>query len=161
MVPYPNSGEPVWRDLKGRLWRVEKEAWIETGIKGHAFRLLGAPDPDTGERRLAARLTDGGTVVAYPGLILDGSSVPLLGRYLDNKVSGWPSTVHDVVYEAIRTRHAPLDLRIVADALYRDMLREFGAWSITANACYVGLRIFGASAASPDRGSEYSLRRAA
>ena len=158
---FPHSGEPKWRDLKGRLWRVESHSHIYTGVTGCAFRLFGPPDFVTGARQLVVQMMDGGDLHVYPGYVLDGSSVPLLGRYLDNKTSGWPGTVHDSVYEAIRTRRAPIEMRQQFDALYRDMLLDFGAWRATAEACYAGLRLFGASSADPERGEEYALRTVA
>lgn len=158
MVPYPNSGEPEWRDLKGQLWRVESHGWIDIGIRNCAFRLFGAPDPGTGVRHLVAYLTEQGRFYVLPGYILDGSSVPLLGRWLDNRTSGWPATVHDAAHEAMRARRLSGEQRTQFAALYRDMLKAFGAWSVTAWLCYAGLRLFGAASADPDSGEEYAIR---
>lgn len=163
--PYLNSGPLVVRDLKSQLWRLEEPAWIDTGITGCAFRLLPLapagfrrPPPD---ERECTHMDNNGRLHVMPGYIYDGSSVPLFGRYLDRKVSQWPGTVHDVLYEAARARKLPESMRKVCDELYRDMLSAFGSFWLTSRICYLGLRLFGGSSASPDRGPEYERRVAA
>lgn len=147
--PYTNSGPLDLTDLKGQLWRVESYAWIDTGITGCAFRLDHLPTPGRGLRPYArTRWDNDGRVHVESGYICDGSSVPLLGRYLDRRVSSWPGMVHDISYEGLRQGALDPSMRKVFDALYRDMLRAFGSYWITAAACYAGLRLFGGPSAA-------------
>jgi hypothetical protein len=149
---YPNSGEPELRDIKGQLWRCDAACWIDTGLKERAFRLNG---PDG---KLVAQLMTDGRLHTSEGYVFDGSSVPLLGRWLDDRTSAWPGCVHDELYEGLRNGSlAPVD-RVFCDRLYRDLLRAFGGWWITSRLCYVGLRLFGGSSAKRHRGPEYPRR---
>jgi hypothetical protein len=149
---YTNSGEPELRDLKGQLWRCDAHCWIDTGFRERAFRLHG-PDGV-----LVAQLETNGRLHVHPGYVFDGSSVPLLGRWLDNRTSAWPGCVHDFLYEGLRNGNlAPVD-RVFCDRIYRDMLRAFGSWWVTSKLCFVGLRLFGASSAKRHMGQEYPRR---
>lgn len=153
MTAYPNSGEPELVDLKRALWGCAAPCWIETGIKGLAFRLTGP----TGD--VCARLDEDGRLHVLKGYIFDGSSVPLFGRWLDYRTSAWPAAVHDVAYEALRAGKLHPDERQRWDALYRDMLKAFGAYWLTSRVAYVALRLFGGSSAA--RAREYEKRKAA
>lgn len=147
MKLYENSGEPSLTNLKGQLWRNEAPAWIYTGLTGRAFALLGLPNPGETERPTVARHTDDGFTHVLPGYIFDGSSVPLLGRWLDYRTNAWPGCFHDIWYEGGRAGKLVEKVdREPGDAVYASMLGYFGAWGITEVGCYRGLRVFGASA---------------
>jgi hypothetical protein len=150
-VRYEHSGGLDVVDLKGQLWRLEQPAWIETGLKGYAFRMP-ALRPFTD----ASYIENDGKLCVMPGYIYDGSSIPLLGRWLDRRVSQWPGLVHDFFYEGLRAGKVDPELREPIDGLYRDLLVAFGAYKATAHACYAGLRLFGAGSAA--RAPEYPER---
>lgn len=160
MNPYTNSGPLVVTDLKKQLWRIEEEAWIDTGIKECAFMLPGLPRPGETKVRESDRtyMTNEGRIFVRPGYIYDGSSVPLLGRFLDRRVSQWPGTVHDIGFEAFRCGSLSQDTIPEFNALYRDMLRAFGSFWLTSRICHLGLRLFGGSSAERNEGSEYPRR---
>lgn len=151
--PYTNGGEPQLSDLKGQLWRCDAQCWIVTGARGRAFRL---EMPGIG---IVAELDNGGVLRILPGYVFDGSSVPLIGRWLDYHTSAWPGAVHDVAYEALRSGKQPGSEAAFWDALYRDMLHAFGAYWLTSRLCYLGLRAFGGS--SRRRRVDYARRRTA
>lgn len=160
-APFENSGPVVRRDLKGKLWRVEETCWIQLPeyFRGWSFRLEpigpslhGDPDLPVTHMTQDARLT------IEKGYVYDGSSIPLLGRWMDNRVSYWPGALHDVLYEAHRAGKLPLVLRKASDRAYHDALDHFGAWGITGNLCYYGLRLFGGSSAARTRGPQYPVR---
>jgi hypothetical protein len=92
-----------------------------------------------------------------PGYLWDGSSGPTV----DGKADPVPSGVHDMLYEALRARKLPPEVRAKADALYRELLRERGMGAFRAGLRYYGLRLFGLWAASPNKGPEYPKRMAA
>lgn len=159
MSKYQNSGPPVLCNIKDKLWRVEGDCWIETGIKGVPFSV--APIALPGERapRPDAPRTwhsIDGILQVKAGYIGDGTSIPWVGRWLDRRASQWGWLVHDIAYEARRSGQN-LD-RQQWDALYADMMDEFGAYWFTSRVLYVGLRVLGAGAASPRRGPEYPVR---
>lgn len=156
--PYTNSGEPELRDLKGNLWRVEADCWIDTGVVGKPFRIMALPEPGRQLdplRSCAERMVDGRLYVKK-GYIFDGSSIPFFGRYLDNKVSSWPALVHDVTHEALRAGELPQSEFTPAAVLYGRMLRAFRSWWVTSKVAIAGLWIFGRRSAR--RAPEYSRR---
>jgi hypothetical protein len=156
---YANGGPPVLRNLKDKLWRVEEECWIDTGIKGVPFALRPLVPP--GQAAISVPCTwhsIDGRLHVKPGYVGDGSSIPLVGRWLDGRGSQWPWLVHDIAYEASRA-----GIKIVRwrwDELYSDMARAFGNVSTTLGewALYYGLRLLGAGSASPRKGPEYPVR---
>ena len=150
--------EPPLRDLLGHLWRVEEDCWIDTGVLGLSLRVAAPPQPggEVDELKCDAELTHSGRLYFKKGFIHDGSSVPLLGRWLDKRVSGWPAMPHDFAYRCSRAGDE-ID-RPLWDGLYSKMMRAFGSWWITAKMCRVGLWLFGRKSASPENGPEYSRR---
>lgn len=160
--PYTNSGEPKLRDLKGNLWRLEEDCWIDTHVTGQPFRIMALPEPgeDADPLSVSVERTNGGRMYFKKGYICDGSSIPLLGRWLDNRVSAWPGLVHDAKHEAMRAGELGPERFVPAASLYRDMMRAFGSFWITSRLCFVGLWLLGRSSASPGRGAEYALRKA-
>jgi len=157
---YPNSGEPSLLDLKGNLWRVEADCWIDTGVTGKPFHIPALPAPGEPVNPLswvAERLTNGRLIVRK-GYVHDGSSIPWFGRWLDRRVSGWPALVHDVQHEAMRAGVLPQSEFVPAARLYSSMMRAFGAWAITSKLCFVGLWLFGRRSAK--RAPEYPVRNA-
>lgn len=144
------SGPLKYSERKG-LHCVETKWWIETGLIDRAFKL------DDGDGAMIAALTSTGRLYAYKPYLWDGSSGPTL----DGAADPVPSLVHDVLYEAIRTRRLPTSMRQAADALYYDLLRERGMGRFRAGMRYYGLRLVGRWAASPNNGAEYPKRSAA
>ena len=126
--------------------------WIDLPLKGHAFHLLDV-DGDT----IIAQLDEHGRLSVNPGYLWDGSSGPTV----DGKADPVPSLVHDVLYEAMRTRRLSAGARAQADDLYYDLLRERGMSRARAGMRWLGLRCFAWYAASPRNGPEYPKRTAA
>lgn len=92
----------------------------------------------------------GGELTVFKGYAWDGASGPTL----DTKSTLAASLVHDVLYQCIRSGILSANARRVADeVLHRLMLEEpakFGWWAkIRANYYFLGVRLFGGSAASP------------
>lgn len=150
--------EPPLRDLLGQLWRVEKDCWIDTGITGLSLHTVAKPPPgkDLDPNVWDAELRPDGRLYFRAGFVHDGSSVPLLGRWLDRRVSGWPAMPHDFSYRV--SRSGVKINRRRWDRLYSRMMRAFGSWWITAKACFVGLRVFGYWSAK--RAPDYARRAA-
>lgn len=141
------SGQLSYSEVKG-LHRCNAPFWIDIGLIGWAFQLEG-PDGN-----LIASLDNRGRLRILPGYMWDGSSGPTI----DGAADPVPSGVHDVLYEAIRTRRLPMDLRPEADRIYRVLLRERGMSRTRAGWRWLGLRLFGRWAASPNKGPEYARR---
>lgn len=153
-MTFNTSGKLHYSDVKG-LHRCEADWWIETGFRG-AFTLQG-PHAVGGVLMHLAYMTDAGRLVVCPGYLWDGSSGPTV----DGKADPVPSLVHDVLYEAMRARKLSMEMRPVADKLYRELLQERGMGAVRAWTRYLGLRLFGRGSASPRKGPEYPRRAAA
>lgn len=143
------SGPLQYVEVKG-LHCVDAPWWIDTGIKGCAFQL--APY-GTGE---PSYMDSGGRLHATPPYAWDGSSGPTV----DGVADPVPSLVHDLLYEAMRARKLPTSMRRTADRLYRRLLIERHMGRPRAWIRWLGLRLFGSSAASPNKGAEYPRRMA-
>ena len=160
-MKYPNSGEPELLDLKGNLWRLEADCWIDTHVTGQPFRIVALPRPgeELDPLKIGAERHTDGRLYVKKGYVFDGSSIPLFGRWLDNRVSAWPGLVHDLKHQAMRAGELGQDRFVPAAALYRDMMRAFGSWWITSRLCFVGLWLFGRKSAKPS--PEYARRKVA
>ena len=151
-MSHKTSGALRYSEVKG-LHRCTADWWIDLGSEwaGQAFALLGT------EQQTIAALDERGKLHALPGYLWDGSSGPTA----DGAADPVPSLVHDVLYEAMRTRKLSIGMRKKADALYHALLRERGMGRFRAGLRYWGLRLFAGYAASPRRGAEYPSREAA
>lgn len=152
MTSYETSGQLRYAIAKGRH-RCGSEWWIQLGEcwVGQALRLLN----EDGEQ--IARLDNDGRLYALRGYLWDGSSGPTI----DGAADPVPSLVHDILYEAMRSRKLPKSMRGKADALYYDLLRERGMSRTRAGLRWLGLRVVGSWSASPLKGPEYPKRSAA
>ncbi len=96
-----------------------------------------------------------GKLVVKKGYAWDGPS----GPFVDTKKNLRASLVHDALYQLMRREF--LETRVfrkAADELFRDLCKEDGVSTVTANIYYRGLRRFGRPNASPER--KKKVRRA-
>lgn len=146
------SSELKYIDVKG--WHcVDEDFTINIPLRGHAFRLEAYTD---GLSSTLTRLDNLGNLTVAKGYLWDGSSGPTI----DGKADPVPSLVHDVLYEAMRSRRLHRSARAKADAIYRDLLIAHGMPAWRANTRWVWLKVGGAFAAAPVRGAQYPKRSA-
>ena len=148
-MTYKTSGKLTFSDVKG-LHHVDEEWWIDIGFVGFAFELVGY------EGKVISRMSNDGRLRALHGYLWDGSSGPTI----DGKPDPAPSLVHDMLYEALRSRKLPASMRGAADTLYRKLLAERKMGFLRRWGRYVGLRLVGWTASSPRKGPEYPKRTA-
>jgi len=87
-----------------------------------------------------------GRMTVKAGYAWDGPSGPVI----DTEENMRASLVHDALYQLMRQGHLKAHTwRRTADQLFRDMCKEDGVSSVTANVWYRALRRFGKPAASP------------
>ena len=97
----------------------------------------------------------GGVLRVVKGYAWDGPS----GPFIDTRENMRASLVHDALYQLMR--NGQLNSRThrkAADKLFRDLCKQDGVSSVTANIWYEGLRKLGRPAASPANKRE--IRRA-
>ena len=171
-MTYVTSGKLKHSEVKGLL-HVDEAWWIDTCLRGYAFSLVGY------EGLPFAKMDSSGRLYALHGYVYDGSSGPTDD---DGAIDPVPALVHDMLYEAFRSRKLPAFMRKKVDELYRDLLEERGMspwlqphrpdswWKVWQywrvlnpgyKLRYHGLRLVGGAAASPTRGPQYQKRTAA
>lgn len=90
-------------------------------------------------------ITVDGLLTVNEGYAWDGPSGPTFDTC--NFMRG--SLVHDVLYQMIREGHLPIERRVEADKILRDICLEDGMSRIRAQWVYLGVRVGGGNAAAP------------
>lgn len=127
--------EQIWyQDLKRWKYRLRRDYKVHIGFfetkaeRGNDFVWL-----------------DHGLLTISKGYAWDGPSGPTF----DTRNWMRASLVHDALYQLIREKHVPQDLRKKVDQLMRAQLLEDGMSRARAGWSYAGARLFGAPAAKP------------
>jgi hypothetical protein len=145
------SGPVKYSEVKGLL-HLDEWWWVDTGIKGCAFRLL----PYGGEA--VSYMDNDGRLHGAPGYLWDGTSRPVVRA--QTKVDAGPSLMHDLAYEGARAGKIDGATARRFDALYIEMLRERGMGPIRCFFRRAGLFLFGWTARRRSKGPEYPHRAA-
>ena len=88
----------------------------------------------------------GKELVILKGYAWNGASGPTL----DTDSTMGPALVHDALYQLMRMRVLPLRMRRLADAWFRDLLKEEGMLFFRRWYFFAAVRLFGRSSADPD-----------
>jgi hypothetical protein len=118
----------------GYRFQLEAPAMIKTTIK------QAAPG------NLYVGLDAAGVMTFAAGYAWDGASGPI--PQTPNVIR--PSLAHDGLYQLIREGHLGPEMRLPADQLFRDLLREDGTSWLVAQVAYLAVRAFGGQFASPE-----------
>ena len=131
-----SSGPILYRKLKSGGYQLLEDAWIETKITGCAAKVDGYID-----------LESDGKITVRKGYQWDGAS----GIAIDRRNNMKASLFHDAFYQLHRAGKLDPDMRIAADAVYRDLYLSTGGGKVIGWLDYVALRLFAGYAARRKR----------
>lgn len=135
-----SSGPIKYRRLKSGGYELLEDAWLETGIRGNAFRIV---DERTGLPIL--EMDQHGRLTVRRGYRWDGASGPVIDRRTNMRAG----LFHDALYQPMRARKLSLEFRQRADELYDEVYCADGGWGWVGTLDYLGLRIGAGYAAKP------------